>query len=129
MPIRTYDQREIRTGRARLEKPLLLAVLLAQVMFCYADANWLLLAASAAAMGGSWLAAHWHREIYVRRSVLNIGVVLVGVALALSRAARLVFSEGSVLTLYSSRRPSTRNSISFQSPSRIALAGSPPWFE
>ena len=81
MPIRAYSQREIRTGRDRLEKPLLLAVLLAQAMFCYADANWLLLAASIAAIGGSWLAAHRHREIYVSRTVLNLGVILVGVAL------------------------------------------------
>jgi len=81
MPIRAYSQREIRTGRDRLEKPLLLAVLLAQAMFCYADANWLLLATSMAAIGGSWLAAHRHREIYVSRTVLNLGVILVGVAL------------------------------------------------
>jgi transglutaminase-like putative cysteine protease len=81
MPIRAYSQREIRTGRARLEKPLLLAVLLAQAMFSYADANWLLLAVSIAAIGGSWLAAHRHREIYVSRTVLNLGVILVGVAL------------------------------------------------
>ena len=81
MPIRAYSQREIRTGRARLEKPLFLAVLLAQAMFCYADANWLLLAVSMAAIGLNWLAARRHREIYVNRTVLNIGVVLVGVAL------------------------------------------------
>ncbi len=81
MHIRAYSQREIRTGRARLEKPLLLAVLLAQAAFCYADANWLLLAASIAAVGVSWLAAHRHREIYISRTALNLAVILVGVAL------------------------------------------------
>jgi transglutaminase-like putative cysteine protease len=93
MPIRPYSQREIRTGRARLEQPLLLAVLLAQAMFCYADANWLLLAASMAAMGGNWLAARRHREIYVSRPMLNFGVILVGVALV----ARYVTAEQELL--------------------------------
>ena len=94
MPIRAYSQREIRTGRDRLEKPLLLAVLLAQAAFCYADANWLLLAASMAAIGGSWLAAHRQREIYVSRTVLNVSVVLVGVVLV----TRYITVEQELLT-------------------------------
>jgi len=94
MHIRAYSQREIRTGRDRLEKPLLLAVLLAQAAFCYADADWLLLAASIAAVGGSWLAAHRHREIYVSRTVLNVAVVLVGVVLV----TRYITVEQELLT-------------------------------
>ncbi len=94
MTIRAYTQREIRTGRARLEKPLLLAVLLAQAAFCYADANWLLLAASIAAVGVSWLAAHRHREIYVGRTMLNLGVILIGVVLV----TRYITVEQELLT-------------------------------
>ncbi len=81
MPVRSYTQLEIRTGRTRVEKPLLTAVLIAQTMFCYADENWVMLAISLVAIGATWLASHRRREIYVRRQVLNLSVVLVGIVL------------------------------------------------
>ena len=81
MPVRSYTRQEVRTGRARVEKPLLACVLVAQTMFCFADENWVMMAASLVAIGASWLASHRRREIYVSRQVLNLSVVLVGVAL------------------------------------------------
>ncbi len=93
MPLRSYTRQEVRTGRGRVEKPLLAAVLLAQTMFCYADENWAMLAVSLVAMGASWLAAHRRREIYVSRRILNLSVVLVGIALT----ARYVISDQELL--------------------------------
>jgi len=81
MPVRSHTQQEIRTGRTRVEKPLLAAVLIAQTMFCYADENWIMLTMSLVAMGASWLASHRHKEIYISRQMLNLSVVLMGIVL------------------------------------------------
>jgi len=83
MGLRTYDTRESRTGRVRMEKSLLAAIFIAQAMFCHADANWPLLLASAAAMGGSWLAAHYRREVFVSRTAINLAVLVLGAAMTL----------------------------------------------
>lgn len=81
MPLRAYTDRENATGRARTEKSLLAAIFLAQAMFCYAEGNAGILLASVLAMGGSWLAAHYRREIYLRRMTINAAVLVLGIAL------------------------------------------------
>ncbi len=77
MPLRPYTDTEIRiTERKRLERPLLLAVWLAMAGFSITEGAMFYLLAGSAAVGVSLLAAQVGCEVYVRRPLLNTGLIL-----------------------------------------------------
>jgi transglutaminase-like putative cysteine protease len=81
MPVRTFSRREIAVGRQQLEVPLFGTVLLASAMFCHAEGGLLLLIASLLVVVLHWFATCRNRELFVRRTLLNGSVVLVGIVL------------------------------------------------
>ena len=76
MPVGSYTQADILLSeRRRLEKPLLLLVWLGTATFSLADGNFFYLAASTLAVLVNFLAARQQMEIFVRRSMANLGVL------------------------------------------------------
>ena len=83
MPVRHFGHAEVRSGRRAMEVPLFLTVFLAAAMFALAEGSLLFLLLSWVAVVVHMVAAERHCEVYAHRMVLNLGVVLVGVALTI----------------------------------------------
>ncbi len=96
MPIASYTPHEIASGRGRLERTLFAATMLAGLAFSLAEAN-LFYVALVIVAAGLHLAAAWrNRELYVRRLVLNAGLLAAGLALL---AKHVMTGEDLLLTL------------------------------
>lgn len=82
MPLRAFSQAEmILTERQRLERPLLVLVWLAVCSFSLAEGELFYLLAGTVAVGINLLATWRAKEIYVRRLLVNVGVLLAGAML------------------------------------------------
>ncbi|NBC17145.1 MAG: DUF3488 domain-containing protein, partial [Bacteroidetes bacterium] len=78
MPVKSYSTTEILlTGRQRLEKPLLWMIWVGTVSFSIVVSNWLYVIASTLAVAVNVIAARENKEIYVRRGLVNAGVLMV----------------------------------------------------
>ena len=81
MPVRHFTPAEVHAGRRALEIPLFLTVFLAAAMFALAEGSLVFLVISWAAVVVHMVAAERNVELYAHRTVLNAGVVLVGIVL------------------------------------------------
>jgi transglutaminase-like putative cysteine protease len=77
MPLRSFTRAElILTERRRLERPLLLLILLSVTAFSLAEGNLFYLFAGLFAVTVNMLATHWSKEVFVERIFVNIGVLV-----------------------------------------------------
>ncbi len=102
MPVVPYSPADSRAGRRRLELALLLTMLLSSAMFAVAERRATYLAISAVAIAVHAAAAFRRREVCVRRLLLNLAVVALGVLLVwrfLSSRQNLLVALGHYVSL------------------------------
>jgi len=77
MPLNSFTPAEIElTERRRLEQPLLLLVWLSTATFSLAEGNLLYLLGCTLAVGVNLIAVRRHKEVFVNKILVNIGVLL-----------------------------------------------------
>lgn len=77
MPLGSYTTADIvLTERRRLEQPLLLLIWLGTTIFSLAEGNFLYLISCTLGVGVNWLVVRRNMEIYIRRALVNFGVVM-----------------------------------------------------